>query len=412
MKKKSRKRVPRSLTRKQRSRLERERRLQRLLVWGVVVVGVLVVGVLTYGFVVEKVIKAREPVAIVAGTPITTAEFQSRVRFTRMQMINELAYWQEQQRLLDPTDSSDQFLLEYVQGQVRNLEIQLSSANAQAVGEQALDQLIQEELVRQEAQRRGITVSPEELQREIEMLFGYDRDPAAPLDEGESEMTPTPMPILTADPPLTPTGVLTPTPSPAPLPTPTPMTEQDFLQRYDMLLTSLNALDISEQQYRSWVEASLLSERLLDRMRAEIPAEAEQVKVRVLAAESEELANELAARLEAGEDFQVLKEELEGDDQVAGYGSELDWAPREVLESRLGTEVADLAFGLEVGDHSQPVLGQDGSYVVTEVVGHEVRELSQALRDPMGEEAYQKWLEAQQVLVERRTYEDRVPSEP
>jgi parvulin-like peptidyl-prolyl isomerase len=192
------------------------------------------------------------------------------------------------------------------------------------------------------------------------------------------------------------------------------MTEQDFLQQYDTLLTSLSALDISEQQYRAWVEASLLSERLLDQMRAEVPAEADQVKVRVLVAESEELANELAARLDAGEDFQVLKEELEesSDDQVAGYGSELSWAPREVLESRLGAELVDLAFGLEVGDHSQPVLGQDGSYVVIEVIGHEVRELSQAFRDQMGEEAFQKWLEVQQVLVERRTYEERVPSEP
>ncbi len=402
MAKRVKKHASRELTRKQRSRLEREKRIERLLIWGVTAVGIAVIGVLAYGFVVEKIIKEREPVAVVSGTSITTAEFQSRVRFVRMQIQNELQYWLYQQQSIDPTDSDTSFYLEYIQKNVRDLQTQLSSANVQATGEQALNQLIQEELVRQEADRRGIAVTPEELQREIELFFGYDRDPAT--------LTPSP----TVTPPLTPTEVLTPTPTSVPLPTLTPMTEQDYLQRRDTYLKeTLKPLGISDRQYRSWIESSLLGEKLQEQMEAEVPAMAEQVKPWLIAVDSEDRANELAARLDAGEDFQTLADELKEDEEVTGYGTELDWFPRSILESRLDTELTDLAFSLEVGEHSPPVLGQDGAwYTIIGVVGHEMYEVDQSLREQLGGEAFREWLDAQQVLVERMTYLDRVPSEP
>jgi len=401
MAKKVRKRAPKELTRKQRSRLERERRMERFLVWGVVAVGVVVVGVLAYGFVVEGIVKAREPVAIVGGTSITTEDFQARVRFMRMQMNGELQYLFQQQEALDPTDPDAQFYLQYIQESIRDLQSQLSPASAQGIGEQALEQLIQEEFVRQETERRGITVAPEELQQAVERFFGYDRNPA----------TPTPSSAVTSS--VTPTSVLSPTPTSTPPPTPTPVTEEVFRQRYSTFLESLKSLKISERQYRSWVTASLLIEKLREQMLVQVPHTADQIKLYYLTVDDQGQADEIAARLDAGEDFQTLVDELEEDEEGAGYGAELDWAPRNELESRLGTELTDLAFSLEVGEHSQPVLNQDGTRVdIIKVVGHEVRELDQYWREQLAEEAFQEWLEAQLVLVERRTYRDRVPEKP
>jgi hypothetical protein len=288
MAKKTKKRAPKELTRKQRSRLDRERRTERFLIWGVIAVGVLIVGVLTYGFVVERVIKAREAVAVVGDVPITTTEFQARVRLARMQIQTELQYWRQQQQVLDPTDTEVQPFLEYIQGNIRDLQGRLSPMNALTIGGQALDQLIQEELVRQEAERRGITVAPEELQQQIEQFFGYERNPA----------TPTPEPTVTF--PLASTGVLTSAPTPTPLPTPTPMTEQAFRERYDDYLQSLKSQGISEKQYRSWVEASLLVDGVREQLEAEVSPTADQVKLRYLGVDGEERANELAARLDAG----------------------------------------------------------------------------------------------------------------
>lgn len=402
MAKKPKKRAARELTRKQRSRLERERRMERILLWSVAAVGVVIVGVLVYGFVIEKIIKEREPVAIVNDVPITTAEFQARVRFTRAQIEQELQRWLFEQQAIDPTDSDMQPYLEYAQGAVRDLQAQLAAENALTLGEQVLDQLIQEALVRQEAERRGIVVAPEELQQEIELFFGYDRNPA----------TPTPAP--TATPPLTPTEVLTPTPTLTPLPTATPMTEAAFRERYDTYLgQTLKPLGISEQEYRSWVEASLMLEELQEQMVAEVPEMVDQVELWLLTAESEEQANEFVARLDAGEDFQTLADELAEDESGVSYGRELDWYPKSLLEDRLGAELADLAFSLKVGERSSPVPDEDGmQYTVIGVVGHETRELDEFFRQQLGSKAFQEWLEAQEVLVERKDYQDRVPLEP
>lgn len=384
---KKRTRASKELTRKQLSRLERERRIEKWLLWGVGALGVLVVAVLIYGYVAEEVVKAREPVAVLDDAPITTAEFQSRVRFLRMQMQLELQRLAFEQSSLNMADPASEFYLEYIQGNIRDLEAQLSPANALVIGEQVLDQLVVGELVEQEAARRGIEVTAEELQQGIELYFGYDRNPA------------TPTPVPTDTPPLTPTDVLTPEPTDVPLPTPTPMTEDAFRQLYDQVLRSWKSAGISEQQYRSWMEASLLLEKLREQMDAEVPTTADQVTLRYMSVDSEEWANDFVSRLDAGEDFEALADELEGEEQVTGYDRELDWYPLSALGQTLGTNLAELAFSLAVGEHSQAVMDESGArYYVIEILGHEERDLGPYALQQAQEEAFQEWVEAQKQI--------------
>ena len=396
------KRAPQEqLTRKQRSRLEKERRMQRILIGGVSIVGILIIGILGYGVVTEKIIEPQQPVAIVDQTPITTAEFQARVKFRRLQLQNQLRYLYQQQQALATQDSETggQSFQEYIRGQISTLESQLASENAQAIGQQVLDQMIQEELVRQEAERRNLTVAPDEVQDEIHAGFGYDPDAT---------------PVPTVSPPLTSTESLT-TSQPTPAPTPTQMTEADFRELYNRYMRQgLRPLGISEQQYRSWIRVSLLTEKLNDAMKEELPNEAEQVQLQFLSVSSEERASDLAQRLEQGEDFQTLAEEIQADEEAPGFSNELSWLPRDLLESRLGEEVAEQAFNLEVGDHSEPIAvgEQNQSYYVIQVTGHEVRELEDSVRERMAQDAFQSWLDAQQSLVERKSIEGRVPTEP
>lgn len=409
MSKKTAKRAAKELTRKQRSRLEREKLMERVITWGVIALTVVVVGILAAGLIVENVVKARQPVATVGGVPISTADFQARVRFMRLQLKNQLDYLYVRQQELDPTDQANRSYLEYIQGNIRNLQEQLSESNALILGEQALEQMIQDELIRQEAKRRNITVSKEELQEEIERYFGYERNP------------PTPVPLPTETVPVTVSAALTPTATPPP--TPTPMSEQEFQRRYNEFLKSLKALKISERQYRSWVEAALLFDKVREQFYAEAPTTAEQVKLRYISVGSEEKAKEVVARLDAGEDMQALideaqqsKESEEGSGEQGSndlYGTELDWYPKSILENYLGQEVAEAAFTLEVGTHSQPILSSSNRYLVIEVLGREVRELDEFARQQLGEDAFQEWLKTQQELaVTRGTYRDRIPTEP
>lgn len=397
MARKSKKRARKKLTRKQLSRLEREERIRKLLILGVTLVGIAVVGVLGYGLVAEQILKPRQPVAVVDDEPITSSEFQARVRFRRLQMKNQLQYlYQQQQQTTDTQSANAQSFLQYLQGQIRDIQSQLEPENAETIGKQVLDQLIQEELVRQEASSRGISVTSDEVQEKIQDAFGYNPDA-------------TPEPAVSA--PLTSTGTVTTPPSPVS----TQMTKADFRDMYNRYIReSLRPMGISEQLYRTWIEAELLTERLqADIEEKQVPAEADQVKLRLLTVGSEERANELAARLDAGEDFQTLADELKQDQEVQGSGNELGWLPRELLENRLGKELTDLAFSLEVGERSQPLAGEGGQqYRIILVAGHEVRELDKFVRQQMVDDAFQAWLDAQQVLVERKTYRDRIPTEP
>jgi parvulin-like peptidyl-prolyl isomerase len=398
---KTKRRVPKELTRKQRSRLERERRMERILRWSIGAVAVLVVGVLAYGLIIENVVKARESVATVGETRITTSEFQSRVRFIRMQLGSELQYLYQQQQMFDPTDQDSQFLLEYLQGQLRDLESQLAAENAVVIGDQALEQLIQEELERQEAQRRGISVSAEDVDVAIEQYFGYDRNPVMPTVSLEPTL------------PATSTETVDAGPTATPMPTPTPMTEEEFEQRYENFVRNLKTLKVTEQQYRSWVEASLIQEKLQEQFTEEAPSTADQVTLRYLTVDDQELADEVAARWRAGEEYDALLEELRANEAVSAYGSEVDWLPLEALEGRFDPQLAAFVFEMTVGEISQPMLSESGvDYVIFELLGHEERELDDYFRQQLGSVAFQTWLEAEQALVERGAYRDRVPTDP
>jgi len=392
---KAKRRAPKELTRKQISRLERERRMEQALLWGLGVVVVLVVGVLAYGLIFENVIRTRQAVAIVDGVPITTAEFQARVKYTRMQMLSELNYLYQQQQLLDPNDADTQYYLQYIQSNIQELQNQLSDENALIIGEQAMDQLIQEALIRQEAQQRGITVSSQEIEEQIEQFFGYQRNPP----------TPTPTPTVTE--PLTDTE-----PTPTPLPTPTPVTEEEFHRRYNNFLQQLKDLGVPERLYRTWVESSLLMDKVREQMRAELPTTDDQVKVRYITVDDEQRAQEMLSRLEAGEDFQALVDELRADEEVNGYGYELGWFPKDMLSSSLGETIAQQAFDMNVGERSQLIQGEDGNWYIIEVLGHEERPLEEYILNQRADEAFQSWLDTQQIKVERGSYRDRVPTEP
>jgi len=395
MTKKAKKRAPKKFVRGQRSPLEKERRLRKLVLWGLILVSVSVVGILSYGFVYEKIIKARRPVAVVGEATITTTEFQARTRYERLQANWQLSQLEEQRTSIDPEAPGTQYLLQSIESRISNLQTKLA-----AIGVYSLEQLIEEELVRQETERRGIYIAPEELQREIESSFG--RNP----------LTPTPVPIATL--PLTTTEALTPTPTTVPRPTPTVMSEEAFEQSYNDYLQTLRSLGVSEQMFRSWIESSLLLERLQEQMKTEIPAEDEQTQLRFLAVESEERASELAARLEAGEEFQSLKEEMEADEESTGYASEPNWYVEEMLEQTMGPELASLAFTLEVGERSEPTPNQDGTYYfVLEILDRQVRELEEWVLQQRAQTAFQEWLDSQkEEEVERMdNYIDLAPTE-
>jgi hypothetical protein len=153
--------TPKVITKKHLARQERERRQTRLIV-GIAITGILiVVGLITYGYLKENVLLLNEPVAEVNGEKIRTGEWQERVKFQRVQMINvynQYAFYQQS------------FGFDYSQ---QMQQVASTLQDSETLGQQVLDQMTNEILIRQEAEKRGITVSEEELEKSIQENFNF-----------------------------------------------------------------------------------------------------------------------------------------------------------------------------------------------------------------------------------------------
>ncbi|HID85898.1 MAG TPA: hypothetical protein EYP55_00785, partial [Anaerolineae bacterium] len=162
MAKKRRKKEPKEATKKELARGRRARRQERALLTMGGLVLALVVAVLGFGYYQENYAKLRAPVAIVNGTPISTGEYQKMVRYRRYALAAAF------DRLRASAGENQDMLTQYFQDQMTNLPLQV------------LEEMINEELIRQGAARYGISVSPQEVQKAIEEEFGYWSVPPTP----------------------------------------------------------------------------------------------------------------------------------------------------------------------------------------------------------------------------------------
>ena len=95
----------------------------------------------------QHVVKPAEPVAIVGEVPIRTDTYQKIVRYYRSNLKNQLAMLQDQLARLDPDDQSTEFIAQYYQQQIEQLQSQLG--DSETLGQQVLDDLIDDELIHQ-----------------------------------------------------------------------------------------------------------------------------------------------------------------------------------------------------------------------------------------------------------------------
>jgi hypothetical protein len=400
-------------------RRDRQTRQLRLLVVGVISLIILVVGV---GFVMVYLVTPAQAVAIVNGEEIAMREWQDRVRFQRTQLVIGIDQLAE-------AVGGDIGQVQQLAGQQINLLM-----DPPTLGQTVLEEVINDRLIRQEAARRGITVSDEELQLEIEESFNFFGG-AAPTPSPTPTETIMPTPSLTPIPTAVITDVVptsTPFPTPTtgptstPLPTSTPVSQEAFQQDYQDLLDQFARYDVTEAQFREIIRSQLYEERLRDALAEEegLPAEEEQVSFWYLAYDSEEQA-EAAREQVVQEDFltvwnTVRSQPAAADGEPTGFASEFLWRSRESVATSLNEDVAEEAFALPPSVPSRviSVPGEteeeaDRFYLIM-VSGREVRPLSEAAINNRNEQILQTWLEAQRAsgveTLER--WRANVPSRP
>ncbi len=269
---------PRPVSRRLAARWARERRLQRLVILGVAGVLLVALGLPAYAFYREYVAMGLEPIARVEDRVLTMNEYLKLLRYR-------------------------DYLLQ--------LQAGLGASTCSPFGDpvamqrailptQVVFDWVDDQVVRREAEKLGLSVSPDEVEQTIARNF-------------------TPPQSQTGQPPANPADLL-----------------KDFLGR----------AGLSEAEYRDIVAGQLLRQKLDAFVRDQVPTVAEQVHVQALVYDKAEDADQAYNQLQAGESFETLLGEL-----PSGRGGDLGWFPRGVRDAEFDRVVFE---ELQPGQYSKP----------------------------------------------------------
>jgi foldase protein PrsA len=397
-------------TKKQLAISKKARDQQRWVLIGIGTVAALVVLVLIFGFVQVYVIQPNSPIAKVDGVPISNALYQKMYRFQSYQFERSLAQMQ-QQAAQYAGDEKQKFMYDYLNQNIQQLQSRQAS-----LPQEVLNTLIDDELIRKEAARRGIAVTPDEVQQELERQFGYDRNP--------------PTPTATAT--LTATQVVTITPTP----TTAPMTEDDFKRLYAASLSDFQKVaNLTDADFHELISQSVLRDKLQKVLEAEVPTTTEQIRVSHILiatkeptdttglspekiAELQKTADEQAkAKAEevlkrvttGGEDFAKVASEVSDDTGSKDRGGDLDWHPR----GDMVPEFEAVAWSLKPGQIYTDVVHTQYGYHIIKLDDYDKNHpLSEYALQTRQSQALDTWLaEARKTAkIENYWSADRVPA--
>ena len=357
------------------TRKERDRSRTITIIVGVVVGFAIValVGAVLWQSVVTPV----SSVAVVNGDRIATRDLWKRAQYDHLQRESNLRNLLNYQQQIDPGGQQGFFT-----SQIQQLQGDL--VDNEGLTNKVLEQMIEEDLIRQQAAKNGVTVTDAEIQAKLESVVAAQNSSVTAPDAtatAEALAAATPTPTFTPSP--TPTATLTSTvnitPTATPLPTPTVavQTGDEFTQRLDDLLVFISeganvSKEDAQRMLTSLVTVDLLREKLLKQIGDQMPTSGERVRARHIlisvpegaAPEAEQLALakaiSITQRLNSGEDFATLAQKFSDDTGSGAQGGELDFFGR----GQMVKEFEDAAFSLPIGQISEPIKSQFGYHII------------------------------------------------
>ncbi len=168
------------------------------------------------------------------------------------------------------------------------------------------------------------------------------------------------------------------------------ISDAEFKEWYRQLL---DANKMSDAKYRETVKNALLNSKLQDYLNQQIPPAIEHAHVYGIFVGTYEEALAAKQRVESGEDFSKVAQEISIDSATAEKGGELDWVPQGALV--MGNMDP---FSLEVGKVSDPLaVVQDpntppSTYYIITVKETEVREIQPSYLSEVQNTKFSQWL--------------------
>ncbi len=382
---------PKLVTKKHIARKEREeKQIKIALVVTGIIIGLTLLS-LVYVLVDNYFIQPNKVVARVGTTEIKAADFESNVIYSRINMIstaNQYAYYAQMFG-----ESGSQF-------KSAGLQLIVQLINPEMIGQNVLNQMIDDQLIREESAKRGLSVTDEEVKEAMQSSFNfYPNGTHTPTITPTIVNTPTwsstqfalinptetstPEPTSTSTPEgweptkegastsgteTAPLGSTTPsiepteTQAPTLTPTPTVYTTKMYNKQLGNYLKEVKNLGITSKQIEEIFRANLLRTKLMADVTKDMVAEEEQVWVRHILVDSQETAQDVIKKLKDGGDWTALAAEYSTDTSNKDNGGDLGWIG---ANDNYVQAFKDASFALnKVGEISEPVETSFGWHVI------------------------------------------------
>ncbi len=421
------------VTKKHLARQQRERLQNRYILIASIAVIVIVVGLISFALIQTYLIQPQQPVAQVGDQVVTTKQFQTYARFERVQWIQQYQYYQQLEQLFGSDPSS----LGYIQQLMSQIEYQMQPTS---IGQTAVDYLVANEIIQKEADKRGITVSSEDVDKAIEDYMGFYPNgtpttaptsipvPTSTLNPTQLALVP---PTATALPTATPTTTLTvtqevatptatleptataaatatPAQSSTPSATPTVYSTEVYANNVATYAANMKSVaGLSESDLRWIFTMQLLRTKVFDAVTADVSQEQDQVWARHIVVSDQAQAQSIYDRLQSGESFETIATEVYSG---TANTSDLGWFGKGTIDAN----AEDILWSMPIGQISEPIATANG-YEIYQVLGHEVRTLSDADYEALKQTTFTNWIDAQKTTENAQifdTWKSKVPTSP
>lgn len=398
--------------REYKSRAERETETQRRIIWGTGIAIGLIIVIVGIAFFFDEVITPSQRVLEVNGETVSVAEFEKQVRLERALVSERISAAARVYLSNGETTDPNTALNLAVEQEPELLDEFNDLGVADLFGQRVLDRIVEDILIRQEAERLGLGATDEEIDQAVEQFLRINRD-EDPLLAGEGfepepDPTPTNTPIVpptnTPQPTVTPTTEASPVPTLTPVPTTTPqptLTADERLQTIDDEVAAFyrsvgNQADVDRADIRDYFEGQVLRRKLAEALSEPESGEAAIIwaNARIIQLDTEDNFPTIIEALNTGESFMALAQVNSSDFLTAGRGGEMGWVNTEQVAGDYGEAVAEALRTQDVRQiNTEPIQGEDGVYII-QVRDREERDASEEDIERQQEETIQEWLDA------------------
>jgi len=366
-------------TKKQIALGRKEARQKRIILISVGAVTALIVAIIAFGLIRELIVEPSRPVAVVNGDRVAANEYQDLVTYQRYNQYVQLGNMQDVLDQLTVSPEDNAFLISFYEQQIGQMQSDLAM-----IPQTALDQLIEDKLIEQKAEEEDIAVTSQEVQDAIygDLRSAFESSPQEPITGTEVVVTPTMVPQEQVD------------------------------ELYESILGNIQ---LSKQSFEEIVRRGLLRDKVQEFLASQVPTTGLVAHLQIIQTETEEEALAAQDRIESGEEFAIVAQEVSTDTVSAEAGGDLGWVTTGQLSARYGQAVEDAVFSLPIGQ--MEVLESGEMYYVLQVLERDDNgPLPTDVLTQRQSAALDTWLDEQRaspdVEIERLLTQDQIPDDP